>query len=511
MVSCQEKETIIVSDDDYVELDSESAKQEFAVILSKAVYENEALREFLKSEALTQFDKDYDVFYPWTKNELVTDGQSFRDILLRYDEKHILPRIEEVVPRLNILIPDWSWLDSFSVRSWETSDNDISVCYESTKDCQPIYFNGEKMFDMKPEEIPDFPILVVKENERMVASNIRTKGASVMAYDFLDEEFDASKAVTRVSHDYYDREFDTEDTTNFVPASQVSYVAVDAYNEFKNNPYAFHRDNLYYGMTNTITQGKLNVHICEYIYKIKFEKFDCNFLFDDSKDFNGCPESNTRYVSVSDSYLINKFKYDGNLDLYFRIIVGNANGTVSETIKYKSVSFQDVFQLSKLHVKYRHKTFFGDPKWVFTVDKECFIPKWFNANIQLPKWDISNQSAKINILVQEYDDEVEETMETNVDNTYVHDFKSETEVSGNIGNTGATGKVKIGYGYNQTTTDATKITIKTKMGSDNLGTAILDYSDPVILSKEHHNGLDGYRIKEYNTGYVYMLIMPRYE
>lgn len=256
MISCQEKETIIVSDDDYVELDSESAKQEFAVILSKAVYENEALREFLKSEALTQFDKDYDVFYPWTKNELVTDGQSFRDILLRYDEKHILPRIEEVVPRLNILIPDWSWLDSFSVRSWETSDNDISVCYESTKDCQPIYFNGEKMFDMKPEEIPDFPILVVKENERMVASNIRTKGASVMAYDFLDEEFDASKAVTRVSHDYYDREFDTEDTTNFVPASQVSYVAVDAYNEFKNNPYAFHRDNIYYGMTNTITQGK---------------------------------------------------------------------------------------------------------------------------------------------------------------------------------------------------------------------------------------------------------------
>lgn len=47
MISCQEKETIIVSDDDYVELDSESAKQEFAVILSKAVYENEALRDSL--------------------------------------------------------------------------------------------------------------------------------------------------------------------------------------------------------------------------------------------------------------------------------------------------------------------------------------------------------------------------------------------------------------------------------------------------------------------------------
>lgn len=511
IISCQEKETIIVPDDQCIELDSESAKQEFAVMLSKAVYENEALRAFLKSEALGQFDKDFDVFYPWVKDKTVIDGLSLRDILEKYDEKQLLPDIEKALPRLNILIPDWSWLDSFSVRSWDTSDNDISVCYESTNVCQPIYFNGEEMFEMKPEEIPDFPILVVKENERMVASSIRTKGASVMTYDFLDEEFDASNVVTRVSHDYYDRIFDTADTSNFVPAPQVSHVAVDAYNEFKDNPNAFHRDNMYYGMTNTVMQGKLNVHICEYISKIKFEKLECNLLFDDSNDFRNCPESNTRYVSVSDSYLINKFKYDGNLDLYFRIIVGNANGTVSETIKYKSVSFQDVFQLSKLHVRYRHNTLFGDPKWVFTVDKECFIPKWFDANIQLPKWDISNQSAKINILIQEYDDETEETIETNITHTYVHDFKSEAEVSGIIGNKGATGKVKVGYGYNQTTADATKITIKTKRGSDDLGTAILDYTDPVILSKERHDGVDGYRIKEYSTSFVHMLIMPRYE
>ena len=49
------------------------------------------------------------------------------------------------------------------------------------------------------------------------------------------------------------------------------------------------------------------------------------------------------------------------------------NSRVSETVKYKSVSFQDVFQLSKLHVKYRHKTLFGDPKWVFTVDKNALF------------------------------------------------------------------------------------------------------------------------------------------
>ena len=42
-----------------------SDKEQFAQALSIAVHESEALRAFIKTEALKEFDKDYDVFYPF--------------------------------------------------------------------------------------------------------------------------------------------------------------------------------------------------------------------------------------------------------------------------------------------------------------------------------------------------------------------------------------------------------------------------------------------------------------
>lgn len=39
----------------------------FSKILSKAVTNDSNLRSFLKDEAMNQFDKDYDVFYPLVK------------------------------------------------------------------------------------------------------------------------------------------------------------------------------------------------------------------------------------------------------------------------------------------------------------------------------------------------------------------------------------------------------------------------------------------------------------
>lgn len=72
--------------------------RDFAEILSLAVYNEPELREFLKKEALKEFDRDYDVFYPFVKNSIVCDGQTFRDLLLKYDDANHLPLIEEKEP-----------------------------------------------------------------------------------------------------------------------------------------------------------------------------------------------------------------------------------------------------------------------------------------------------------------------------------------------------------------------------------------------------------------------------
>ena len=77
---------------------------QFAEVLSKAVYEREDVRAFLKKESLKQFDKNYDVLYELVKEETI-NGKSFRDILVSYSSDKIIREIETNVSLLNILVP----------------------------------------------------------------------------------------------------------------------------------------------------------------------------------------------------------------------------------------------------------------------------------------------------------------------------------------------------------------------------------------------------------------------
>lgn len=52
----------------------------FAKALSAAVYQHGEMRSFIKDEALKQFDKDYDVFYPFVKDKEVAEGNHFVNI-----------------------------------------------------------------------------------------------------------------------------------------------------------------------------------------------------------------------------------------------------------------------------------------------------------------------------------------------------------------------------------------------------------------------------------------------
>ncbi len=99
------------------EAENNVSLKDFASVLSKAVHENKDLRLFIKEQALEQFDKDYDVFYPFVKDKVVADGKTFRDIILQYSTPSELGQIEQKYPMLNILVPDWAWIGCFSVNS----------------------------------------------------------------------------------------------------------------------------------------------------------------------------------------------------------------------------------------------------------------------------------------------------------------------------------------------------------------------------------------------------------
>ncbi len=52
-------------------LSEADAQKAFAKVLSVAVAKDGTLRSFLKNEAVRQYDKDYDVFYPFVKDKIV--------------------------------------------------------------------------------------------------------------------------------------------------------------------------------------------------------------------------------------------------------------------------------------------------------------------------------------------------------------------------------------------------------------------------------------------------------
>ncbi|MCI1741357.1 MAG: hypothetical protein LKI18_03060 [Prevotella sp.] len=70
--------------------------QNFASILSKAVYQNEGIRSFLKEQSIKQFDKNYDILYYPVRNTKVDGERTFRNILVSYSSEQEISKIERV-------------------------------------------------------------------------------------------------------------------------------------------------------------------------------------------------------------------------------------------------------------------------------------------------------------------------------------------------------------------------------------------------------------------------------
>lgn len=92
-----------------VVINKDTAMVYFSKVLSKAVYERKDVREFLKKEAMEEFDMNSDVLYALVSNKMISN-QSFRDILVSYSSEETIAAIEKSVPLLNILIPSFDFL-----------------------------------------------------------------------------------------------------------------------------------------------------------------------------------------------------------------------------------------------------------------------------------------------------------------------------------------------------------------------------------------------------------------
>lgn len=145
------------------------------------------MRFFIKDEALKQFDKDYDVFYPFVKDEEIAEGKTFREFLLGYLSEPELDRIEAEHPLLDIAVPDWSLIEGFSVDSWDTTDQDLSIGYKNEKGGLSLFNNGEREFETMSGQIPGFPTLIVKDtNDDLGTAILNYSAPVILSRDTVD-------------------------------------------------------------------------------------------------------------------------------------------------------------------------------------------------------------------------------------------------------------------------------------------------------------------------------------
>lgn len=324
-----------------------STKEQFAELLSAVTSNSEELRCFLKKEALRQYDKDYDVFYPFVRDKIVCGEKTFRDCLLDYVDEKSLLKIENDNPFLTIYVPDWEWLGAFSVNDWDTSNDDVFVGIADNNSKHRLFSNGAYFGTLNEGEIPNFPIMIIKDNERMTLTQPATRAES-LEYSFVDDAFDNSIS-TRVTAQEYRRYFAVNPGSNYVSKSdfaKISPESIAAWKEYGDDEYESQRNLVYFNAKKNENRGLINPKIRESIVAIKL--IDTNCIEEDEKDPH-LHKAKKKRSDFSDEDLLEEIWSEGNLEIKFHVTTLDQNNqSIVLCDNALSVKPKDLFDVSSI-------------------------------------------------------------------------------------------------------------------------------------------------------------------
>lgn len=282
-------------------------KTNFSKTLAITLDREPSLRALIKNEALKQFDKDNDVLYQMIKDVKVEGNETVYDKLIKYASSKVeLDAAIEALPTLTIMVPE---LPVFTPLDWNASIEipQVAVAPESKGSSVNIYNAKGEITKMPFGYFPAFPVVVVKENERV---NVRVNGvdrspkSAVLLHDangknnaffstgnkvfsFSNEAFDGlsgvslSQASVRNQVLAYRNDNKTSrivGTGDGIPSPpspfppdpnyvELDQSIIDAYNLKLD----WHRDYIYYGINPDagIILGKFNSNFREHLVSIK--------------------------------------------------------------------------------------------------------------------------------------------------------------------------------------------------------------------------------------------------
>lgn len=534
-VSCLKDDQFNYSEAKPVEVvGKQTAMRNFSVALSKVVCTNESAREFLKAEALKRVDNDYDIFYPFVKNQPISDGCTLRDLLVNeLGGEAMMEKIEKMMPTLTVYVSDVTWLDpdGFCAEKWDTSLPQAAVSYEGGDGiCHELYSNGYYLGKIEPGTIPGGPVLIVKENERIVAS-VPTKTGDV-TYSFVSDVFDGSKKEIVTKNNRHTGKYtlswiagqEPEDNSDIMSADVLNALnpeIIKAYNYFKDDSYALQNDYIYYGMTPESPVGRLRNDVRSKIVRFKispraFEALfddktpgekECNFVNSFETDDNG--KGYKMQPSIATIY--SKLWTEGALEIHVNTMIADKNsqpGTYADF--YYNVKAKDLFTLKEKSIKKEQwgaAAFKWYITWKYTIvsrDEKTLVSKWYYPEYtpDLPVWDLVGNSSYF-IIASEKD------AGTTTTKTYTAVTKKASATTTKLGIEGNAKDLSIKGEFGWTNSDETAVTSTTTLswteGSDDMASLTINYRDKYIESQVSPTE---YKVKSYETERFTVTILP---
>ena len=452
-------------------------KQKFSSALVKVLGQNEEVRSLIKEEALKQIDFDYDVLYCLIKDKQLKNGVTLEEYLEKYLTSDELKCIHKQLPTLTLFVPTLPE-NSFSVHSWNTIDElpAVAVKVSDNNDVKIYYGNGET--EVFPADIiPGFPVVVVKENERIVRNGeILSKTVSENIEEtnliFVDEIFnnlhgkDLVNTKTRANRPVPLPKVDNPE--DYLPANMKK--TYEAYKIYKNTT-GWQRDYIYYGITPTTDKGPFDYNMKEFL--VGFELMgDALGFYRKIADQDGDPKSSIPIGGVlpANSSIITWT--EGEYEFKVTTYVGSKSTIGTE---YKSFFRLKPDQLFRAEVE-RVISRPGMPG--YTVYKLVGLKsKRVDLDLPLFEWDLENYGATIKIAIEEVDGQ----------ETEVNSISSSIEFATNFGFDASFGeKVKFGVKFGSTIKEVLNVsnTITKTLGGDELGEVIINFADPVVISDE---------------------------
>ena len=486
-------------------------KKKFSFALVNILKEHEDVRTLIKQEGLKKIDFDYDVLYKLIKNKKLRNNKSIEELFSKYLTTEELSYINNYLPTLTIFIPSLPE-DMFSAEKWDVKNEIPAVATKISQNNDILIYHITGEEEIIPKNyIPGFPVLVIKENERIVAGiSTRSQNGNILKSEnniplkFLDQTFD-NISPNFIQNKNLNITLNTRNPNDRISLDTASYLTtnmkkhIEAYNIYPDWS-GWQRDNIYYSISPTRSKGPFN-----YDYKECLIGFE--MLGDGVNDYKKIADQNedpkTKIGARYNFPIINWT--DGEFEFKVKVYLGNKNAFGNELVTYFRVKPDDLFS-SEFKI-IRNGVRPGSSLYELTGLK----PKLVKLTLPLFEWNLESYSSNIKIAIEEVD-----SQETTVQTT-----TTTSEFATNFGFDASWGDiVKLGakFGTSAKETRTVSFQISKSQGNDELGEVIINFADPILTDdkiKLVRRGIRGeydawlsYNIK-YSTGWYRIYVAPQ--